>query len=150
MKNQIMQLKISSPTKVVFEGEIKEISLPTEIGDISIFPWHKAMVTTLKPWIIKFIPKQKIIDKNFLLFKNMILISISKWMAFVDGKIVRIVTAIVTTQPKESKKDLEIKKSKTEKQISKLRKTGSLEEIEKSLNLLEKINADLKLKKLHS
>jgi hypothetical protein len=43
-------------------------------------------------------------------------------MAFVDGKIVRIVTAVATTLLKESEKDLETKKLKLEDDIKKLRK----------------------------
>jgi hypothetical protein len=43
-------------------------------------------------------------------------------MAFVDGKIVRIVTAVATTSLTESAKDLEDKKSKLESDIKLLRK----------------------------
>jgi hypothetical protein len=48
----------------------------------------------------------------------------------------------------ESAKDLEDKKSKLESDIKLLRKQWSIEDIEKSLILLEKINADIRLKKI--
>ncbi len=145
-----MKLKISSPTKTIFEWEIKQITLPTEIGEVSILPWHAPMVTALKPWIIKIIPEKQVSTSEFIFSKNTISLSVSKWMAFVDGKIVRVVTAIATTWLSESAKDLEDRKSKLEEEIKQLKKQGSIEEIEKSLIQLEKINADIKLKKLKS
>lgn len=143
-----MQLKISSPAKVIFEGEIEQITLPTEIWEVTILPWHNPMVTALKPWIIKIIPNEKLSDSEFIFTKGTISISVSKGMAFVDGKIVRVVTAVATTSLKETEKELESKKSQLEEEIKKLRQKWSLEEIEKSLIQLEKINADIKLKKL--
>ncbi len=143
-----MQLKISSPAKTIFEWEIKQITLPTEIGDVTILPWHAPMVTALKPWIIKIIPSKEVSNNEFIFSKNTISLSVSKWMAFVDGKIVRVVTAVATTSPAETEKELESKKIKLEEEIKQLRKMWSLEEIEKSLIQLEKINADIRLKKL--
>ncbi|HRX63721.1 MAG TPA: ATP synthase F1 subunit epsilon [Candidatus Absconditabacterales bacterium] len=145
-----MKLKISSPTKTIFEGEIKQITLPTEIGEVSILPGHAPMVTALKPGIIKIIPEKQVSTSEFIFSKNTISLSVSKGMAFVDGKIVRVVTAIATTGLSESAKDLEDRKSKLEEEIKQLKKQGSIEEIEKSLIQLEKINADIKLKKLKS
>lgn len=145
-----MKLKIASTSKNIFEGDIKQITLPTEIGDVTILPGHAPMVTALKPGIIKIIPKKQISTNEFIFTKNTISISISKWMAFVDGKIVRIVTAIATTSLSESEKDLKAKKLKLEEDIQQLKKKWSLENIEKSLIQLEKINADIRLKKLKS
>jgi len=143
-----MQLKISSPAKIIFEWEIKQITLPTEIGDVTVLPWHAPMVTALKPGIIRIIPTQEVSKSDFIFTKNTISLSVSKWMAFVDGKIVRVVTAVATTSLAETEKELESKKIKLEEEIKQLRKMGSLEDIEKSLIQLEKINADIRLKKL--
>ena len=143
-----MKLKISSTAKTIFEWEIKQITLPTEIGDVTILPGHAPMVTALKPWIIKIVPKNQVSTSEFIFTKNTISLSTSKWMAFVDGKIVRVVTAIATTVLVESEKDLEEKKLKLEEDIKQLRKKWSIENIEKSLILLEKLNADIRLKKI--
>ncbi len=143
-----MKLKISSTAKTIFEWEIKQITLPTEIGDVTILPGHAPMVTALKPWIIKIVPKNQVSTSEFIFTKNTISLSTSKWMAFVDGKIVRVVTAIATTVLVESEKDLEDKKLKLEEDIKQLRKKWSIENIEKSLILLEKLNADIRLKKI--
>lgn len=143
-----MKLKISSTAKTIFEWEIKQITLPTEIGDVTVLPGHAPMVTALKPGIIKIIPQKQVSTSEFIFTKNTISLSISKGMAFVDGKIVRVVTAVATTSLSESEKDLEAKKMKLEDDIQQLKKKGSLENIEKSLIQLEKINADIRLKKL--
>jgi len=143
-----MKLKISSPAKTIFEWEIKQITLPTEIGDVTILPWHAPMVTALKPGIINIVPTNQVPKNEFTFSKNTISISASKGMAFVDGKIVRVVTAVATTSLKESEKDLADKKKKLEDDIKLLRKQWSIEDIEKSLILLEKINADIKLKQI--
>jgi F0F1-type ATP synthase epsilon subunit len=144
-----MQLKISSPAKTIFEWEIKEIILPTEIGEVKILPWHTPMVTVLKPWIINLIPTEKVSSNDFIVWRNnSVSLSIWKGMAFVDGKVVKVVISSATTIPTESIKELESKKLKIEEKIKSLRKSGSLEEIERSLIQLDKINADIRLKNL--
>lgn len=144
----MMKLKISSPAKIIFEWEIKQITLPTEIGDVTVLPGHAPMVTALKPWIIKIVPKDQVSTSEFIFTKDTISLSVSKGMAFVDGKIVRVVTAVATTSLSETENDLKTKKLKLEEDIKQLRKQGSIEDIEKSLMLLEKINADIRLRKI--
>lgn len=143
-----MKLKISSPAKTIFEWKIRQITLPTEIGDVTVLPGHAPMVTALKPWIIRIIPTNQVSKSEFIFTKDTISLSVSKGMAFVDGKIVRVVTAVATTTLKESEKDLAAKKLKLEEDIKQLKKQGSIEDIEKSLMLLEKINADIRLRKI--
>jgi len=144
-----MLLKISSPSKVIYEGKIKQISLPTESGMITILPNHMPLVTVLKPGIVKITPEETP-NKNsdFIFSENSISLSVSKGMVFVDGKIIRIVTAVATTSPEESEDTLKKMKEELEEKIKLLKKKGSIEEIEKSLINLEKINADIKLEKM--
>lgn len=74
---------------------------------------------------------------------NVISISTSKGMVFIDGEMVRVVTAVATASPQESAKTLEQMKLKLESNIKQLKQKGSIEEIEKSLVRLEKLNADI-------
>jgi len=53
-----MKLKISTPTKIIFQGEIEKISLPTENGNIKVMDGHPPMVTTVKPGLIKLWPME--------------------------------------------------------------------------------------------
>jgi len=145
--NKTMHLKISSPEKVIFDGEVKQVSLPTENGMITILPNHTPLVTSLKPGLIKLIPVEQP-QGDFVFSDNIISLSVSKGMAFVDGKMIRVVTATATTSPSESVKTLEQMKMKLESSIKQLKQKGSIEEIEKSLVKLEKLNADIALSKI--
>ena len=75
-------------------------------------------------------------------------ISTSKGMVFVDGKNVRIVSAEATLAPEESENTLLQNKKNIEEKIRRLKTEWSIEEIEKALIKLEKINADIELKKM--
>jgi len=142
-----MKLKISSPEKLIFEWEIKQVSLPTANGEITILPNHAPLVTSLKPWLIRVLP-QKAPEGEFIFTDQYINISVSKGMAFVDGKMIRVVTATATTAPHESTKTLEQMRMKLESAIKDMKQKWSLEEVEKSLIKLEKLNADIELSKM--
>ncbi len=135
-----MRLKISSPDKVIYEWFIEKITLPTESWDITILPNQTPIVSALKPGIVKFITEGGATEH----------ISISKWMMFTDGKKIRIVTSSATTSPSETEELLLREKQDLENKIKELKKSWSIEEIEKFTIKLEKINADLKLKKIRA
>ena len=61
-----MLLKISSPEKIIFEGEIDRIILPTEIGDVTVKPWQRPTVASLKPGIITISPIWKFKEKDLV------------------------------------------------------------------------------------
>ena len=142
-----MLLKIASPEKTIYQGDIKQVTLPTDRGDITILPNHAPLVTALKPGLIKILPSQSP-QGEFVFSDNYITLSTSKGMAFIDGTMVRVVTATATTSPHESSKTLEHMRLKLEDTIRELKKKGSIEEIEKSLIRLEKLNADIQLAKI--
>lgn len=128
-----MQLRISSPDSVIFEWEIQEIILPTEMGELKVLPWNNPMVTAIKPGIVTFLSGTKKMS-----------LSIWKWMVFVDGKIVRIATSSATMWDID-KTALKKKKNELEAELKKLTLNWSLEDIERIQTQLAKINADLKL-----
>ncbi len=137
-----MKLKISTPAQVVYQWEIAKISLPTENWMLTVSAGHAPMVTSVKPGIISIWPAEYTSSKEFF-------ISTSKGMAFVDGKIVRIVSAEATVNPQESSAVLDKIKDDLEKKIKQLKNEWSIEEIEKNMIKLEKVNADIKLKKMN-
>lgn len=134
-----MRLKISSPEKVIYEWFIEKVSIPTESWEVVILPQQTPLVSALKPGIVKVFPEWK---------KSVDYISISKWMMFTDWKKIRIVTSSATNSPEESEENLLKSKQELENKIKELKKSGSIEEIEKYTIKLEKINADLSLKKI--
>ncbi|MFA6255597.1 MAG: F0F1 ATP synthase subunit epsilon [Candidatus Absconditabacterales bacterium] len=137
-----MKLKISTPAKVIYQGEIEKISIPTETENLKVMDGHAPMVTSVKPGIIKLWPMEDHVKVG-----NEMYISTSKGMVFIDGKIVRIVSAEATISP-ESENILLQNKKTFEDKIRRLKTEGSIEEIEKALIKLEKINADLELTKM--
>ncbi len=138
-----MKLKISTPAKVIFEGTIEKISLPTENGNLKVMAGHPPMVTSIKPGIIKLRPM-----KNHIQVGSETYVSTSKGMVFIDGKVVRIVSSEATMAPEESENTLIKNKKLLEEKIKRLKSEWSIEEIEKALIKLEKINADLDLKRM--
>ncbi len=138
-----MKLKISTPTKVIRQGEINKISIPTETGNLKVMEGNPPMVTSVNPGIIKVWPMETHVKVG-----NEMLVSTSKGMVFIDGKIVRIVSAEATLAPEESENSLMQNKKIFEDKIKRLKSEWSIEEIEKTMIRLEKINADLELKRM--
>jgi len=138
-----MKLKISTPAKVIYQGEIEKISIPTENGSLKVMDGHAPMVTSVKPGIIKLWPME-----NHIKVGDEMFVSTSKGMVFIDGKIVRIVSAEATLAPEQSESELLQNKRILEDKIKRLKTEWSIEEIEKALIKLEKTNADIELKKM--
>lgn len=111
-----MKLKISTPAKVIFEGEIEKTSIPTETENLKVMEGHPPMVTSVKPGIIKIWPM-----KNNIQVGDEIYVSTSKGMVFIDGKIIRIVSAEATLAPEESENILLQNKKNLEEKIKRLK-----------------------------
>ena len=111
-----MKLKISTPMKVIFQGEIEKISIPTENGNLKVMDGHPPMVTSIKPGIIKVWPME-----NHIKVGNEMYVSTSKGMVFIDGKIVRIVSADATLAPEQSENTLIQNKKSLEEKIKRLK-----------------------------
>ena len=149
-----MKLKITSPERVVFEWDIQKINISTENGYIWILPWHVPLTTVVKPWIAKItVPAEKkehlVKSSDFLFDENEdIIISVSKWLLFLDWESILVTTSAATTNPWESEEALLTSKQSLEKNIEELKAKWSLEDMEKAFMDLEKIHADLKLFKM--
>jgi F-type H+-transporting ATPase subunit epsilon len=111
-----MKLKISTPAKVMYQGEIEKISIPTENGNLKVMEGHPPMVTSVKPGIIKLRPME-----NNMKVGSEMFVSTSKGMVFIDGKIVRIVSAEATLAPEDSESALINNKRTLEEKIRRLK-----------------------------
>jgi F-type H+-transporting ATPase subunit epsilon len=148
-----MLLKISSPSGIIFEGEIAKVILPTEKGEITIMPNHIPLITVVKPGLVKLVPlhhqqTESFKDGQYLFEEDKLVFSISKGIALIDGKSIKLTTSVATTSPQESDEKLSQMKENLQHQIKTIRAKGNMEEMEKIINQLEKINADMKLNKL--
>lgn len=77
---------------------------------------HPPMVTSIQPGIMKVWPME-----NHIKVGNEIYISTSKGMVFIDGKIVRIVSAEATLAPEDSESTLLQNKKNLEEKIKRLK-----------------------------
>lgn len=77
---------------------------------------HPPMVTSVKPGIIKLRPME-----NHIKVGNEMFVSTSKGMVFIDGKIVRIVSAEATLAPEDSENALLQNKKALEDKIKRLK-----------------------------
>ncbi len=98
--------------------------------------------------MIKITPKEQFNDSDFIFSKNIITLSVSKGMAYTDGKVIRVVTAIATTNPEKTEDELLQEGKSLKEKISILKQKGSIEEVEKTLIKLDKIDADIRLSQL--
>lgn len=135
-----MQLTIATTQNAtVYEGRIDQVSLPTENGTLTIYQNHIPSVVKLVPWVIQISSDEKI-SKN---------LSISKGIALVDAKSVRITVSIATTQPLAKLVELRGSQQLLELKLQKVKSFGSVEEISQLICELEKVKADIKLAELY-
>ncbi len=139
-----MYLKISSPEGIIYEGQVKEVNVPTEAGYIWILPWHVPLVSVVKPGILKFKPIDNPED-DFIFEDEYVHITVSKGLIMVDWDNIVITTSKSVVSPTESKEILEKMRKDLEKQIEELKAKWSIEEIEKAMINLQTIEAELKL-----
>lgn len=135
-----MQLTIATTQNAtVYEGRIDQVSLPTENGTLMIYQNYIPSVVKLVPWVIQISSDEKI-SKN---------LSISKGIALVDAKSVRITVSIATTQPLAKLVELRGNQQLLELKLQKVKSFGSVEEISQLICELEKVKADIKLAELY-
>ncbi len=52
-KKEKIKLKIATTERVVLEGEIDQITLPTQSGEITILPNHVPLISPIRPGVIE-------------------------------------------------------------------------------------------------
>ena len=143
-----MLLRISSPEKRIYEGNVEKVTIPTEAGEITILPHHQPLSSVVRPWLLRLKPEQLDASEWYIISQWEITISLSKGVLFVDGENIIITTAAATTSPEESEEVLLKMRADMEAQLEKIKVDGSVEDLEKAMINLQKITADLRLVKL--
>lgn len=149
-----MKLKITSPDKVIFNWEIKAINVPTEAWEIGLLPWHHPITCVVKPWIVKITVRRRDLKELQDMWKfifdedECIILSISRWLLYLSNDDIKIVTSSAVRNPRQSEQIMLDMKKDLEKQIQFLKAKWSIDNLEKALIDLDKVNADLKLFKM--
>lgn len=146
-----MYLKVTSPDKTIFSGNIVSASIPTEIGEITVLKNHIPLMSILKPGIIQIQPEEVLTvslvkDAQFLFKDHKIFLSVSNGLIYVDGANITILANDVTINPESTNEALQQMKKTLLQEVEQLKETDSnSEEIQKKLTEIEKIGADIKL-----
>ncbi len=53
MSEKIVKFEIATPEKVVFKKNIRQVTVPTTSGEITVLPNHIPLISTLKPGVIE-------------------------------------------------------------------------------------------------
>jgi len=141
-----MKLKIISTEKTLFEWDILEVVVPTKDWEIGILPQHAVYAWVVKWWLCKFKPVEN--NDDFLKKDDYTIISIWDGVVYTDWKNVSIAVSNADSKIDFSEEELEEQRKKLEKEIEQIKATWSVEEIEKSLLMMNKVLADIELKKL--
>lgn len=145
-----MYLKVTSPDKTIFAGNIISATLPTESGEITIYKNHIPLMSILKPGLLKIKPEELLTvslvkDAQFLFQNHKIHLSVSQGLIYVDGHTITVLANDVTVSPKDSQEVLQQMKTNVLKEIEHLKNKGDIAEMEKKIIESEKISADIKL-----
>lgn len=141
-----MHLKLSSPTAILFNDSIEKVTLPTEIGEITILPWHQPLSTVLQPWVISVVTAADLWD-DFIVHEWQVKISVSKWLVMIDGENIVVTTSVWVTSSSQSQEVLSSMKSKLEEELEAIKVEGNKAELEAAIMNLEKVTADLRMAK---
>jgi len=145
-----MFLKIISPSSVIYEGDVLKVIIPTVSGEIGILPHHIPLTSIIVPWVVKILPQGKhdiafVESATFLFDDDMIILSVGKWILYLDGDTVELLVDTASIHVESDKKILEQMKSDQEKEIEQIKIKWDIDEIEKAYLSLHKIHANLKL-----
>ena len=147
-----MLLTLVSPQETIFEWEVEKVTIPTDLGIITVLPQHAPLWSIVQPGILSFVPKEKqenLLKKADFLFQDeQIHLSIWWWTLYVDWTDLVVLVSDITANPESDEETLEAMKKQLEKDIQEIRLKWDIESIEKSYLALQKLTADLRLKKM--
>ncbi len=144
-----MHLKIASPEHPIYAGEIRQITIPTESGEITVLPGHQPLTSVVKAWLVAITPVKMPEDQDKLTIDNgQIVVSVSKGLLLVDGENIIVTTSAASTNIQSSAEVLEQMKKDLQAQLDKITVEWNMEEFEKAMINFDKITADLRLAKL--
>ena len=141
-----MKLKIVSTNWVLFEWDVDEVVVPTMEWEAGILPGHAVYTAVIKWGICKIKTSQE--SENFINQWDYKLISVWDGVVYTNGEEVSLAVSSANSKIELSEEELEQMRQKLEKEIEEIKAKWSLEEIEKALFKMNKLLADIELKKM--
>lgn len=141
----MLHLKITSLEWLIWDEEVKQITVDTMMGQITILPWHDNLISVLKPGLAKLVPTESTKERSFqfLTEKEFIVFGVMGGILKVENNEVQLLTNMVITDNQNPLDILESNKLWLQVQLAKAQ-AGAVEKdvIEKDL---QKIELELKL-----
>lgn len=129
-------VEIITPEKVVFQGEVDSVSLPTPQGEITILPHHIPIISIV-------VPGSVLIRKG----SDEQLFAVSRGVIEVDGKTVRVLTETADRAAELEEEAIEKAKKAAEQLLSE--KRDDVEGFAEATALLERELARLHVARRH-
>lgn len=74
-----MLLTISSPEQQLRSAQIEKVTLPTEIGEITILPGHHPLISVIKTGMIRLVPTEMPAEESgYVVVDGHVVIAVSK------------------------------------------------------------------------
>lgn len=145
-----MLLTVRTPSKVLFEGDVSDVTIPTRIGQITVLPHHMPLATIVESGIVQFTPDDQSLahDQTFVFDKKKISMAIGGGIAYIDGQNLIILGTAGSKWSTNTLEELQTKRQHIQSTIAKHKEEWSLQSVEQALMEMELIDAEIKLSKL--
>lgn len=145
----MLHLTIQSLDGTTYDWPVKQATIPTLAGQVTILPWHQPLVTVAMTGLVQIVPPE--IDdtllNQYIISDKVINLSISQWVLQVQNDTITIVTSQATTKI-DSIELLESNKKNLMTKLEDLKVDQNSDSYEDILNDIQKIDADIRLSKL--
>ena len=141
-----MKLKIVSTEWVLFEWNVDEVVVPTLEWEAGILPGHALYTAVIKWGICKIKTPED--SENLVNQWEYKLISVWDGVVYTNWKEVSLAVSSANSKIELSEEELEEMRKNLEKEIEEIKAKWSLEEVEKALFKMNKLLADIELKRM--
>ena len=95
----MLHLRIVSNSIVLYDADITQVTLPTQIGEITIMPWHIPLISAMAKGRIHITPSN-ILESDALsaiIHDGKIKFDVEWWLVHVENNIMLILTPTATS-----------------------------------------------------
>lgn len=144
-----MLLTITSPEQQLRHGHVEKVTIPTELGEITVLPGHQPLISVVRAGMMKISPQEMPAETHtYTIVDGYVMISVAKWLLSVTHDEIIITTAVGTRTTKESQEVLEQMHADMSVKIAEIKAAGNQEDLEDAIMNMEKITADLRIAKM--
>lgn len=144
-----MFLTINSPEQQLRSSPVEKVTLPTEIGEITILPGHQPLISVVKTGVVRITPQDMPpVDSGYTVVDGQVMIAVSKGLVAITHEEIILTTSVGASSPEESTEVLEKMHADMLVRIAQIKNDGNEEDLEDAIMHMEKITADLRIAKM--